>query len=416
MNNISSPDRTEDYLSRRPAVVALKETLGFWGTWSNRGQSLIEVLVSIGVFTVGVVAVGLLVFDAEISTRQGTERTQAVLLAKEGLEAARSIRDADFDSLTAGNHGIELSGNNWIFSGTADTQDQFTRQVAITDIDIDTKKIQSTVNWQLIQARPISVTMTDYLTDWSQTQGQAGQSFVVDTSAAKVSSSEIQDMTIQNNGGSSVTIDKISVSWGSADYLISNVYIGTTRVWGGGTGSPSGNQPSGTLLDIANFQLDAGINRALRFVFNNEIDNDRFIVKFIMTVDGSTKYVLADFQDGQASALEIDLSQAVVVNQDLRGVRLRNVGTQNLVLDRITATWTNLSRNIRTIRIGGIDVWSGNSISGSELDINNYTLLPSMNWTTIDRFRFSGGVSGNTFNITFTLGNNSGASTGSFTR
>lgn len=381
----------------------------------NEGQSLVEVLVALGIFVTGTAAIGLLVFDAEISARQGVERTQAVLFAEEGIEAARSIRDADFDNLVAGDHGLLLSGNTWSFSGMSDTKDQFTRQVRIADVDIDTKKVQSIVNWQFTKVRPSSITLSDYLTDWNQTQGKAGENFVVDISGARVSSAEIQGINIKNNGSSPIIIDKISVSWGSTAYLISNIYIGSNLVWGGGTGSPSGNQPTGTVLDIADFSLDAGVTMTIRFVFTQEIDNDRFIIKF-MAGDSSTKYTLVDFQGGAANDLAIDLSQAVVVNNELRGVRLRNNGELNLILDQATITWTSSSRKITNIVIGGIQVWSGSQTSGSQLDIGNYTLIPSPNWIAIDYFRFSKTISNNTFNITFTMGNGSASSTGNFSR
>lgn len=133
---------------------------------SQKGQSLIEVLIAMAVFIVGIATVGFLVLDANVSTRQGVERTQATLLAKEGLEAARSIRDADFDNLTAGAHGIVLSGNTWTFSGSSDLTDVFTRQITISSVDSNTKQIDSTVTWQQTTDRSGSVSLITYLTNW----------------------------------------------------------------------------------------------------------------------------------------------------------------------------------------------------------------------------------------------------------
>jgi len=134
----------------------------------NKGQSLVEVLIALAIFIVGIATIGFLVLDAGFASRQGAERTKAVLLAKEGLEAARSIRDNSFSDLTAGAHGLALSGNHWIFSGTSDTQDQYTRSVTISDIDTYTKKIVCAVDWQFASNRTGQVELATYLTDWGR--------------------------------------------------------------------------------------------------------------------------------------------------------------------------------------------------------------------------------------------------------
>lgn len=263
---------------------------------SRSGQSLIEVLIALSIFVVGIATIGFLVLDANVSSRQGVERTQATLLAKEGLEAARSIRDADFDNLTAGGHGIALSGNKWTFSGTSDTQDQFTRVVIVTDIDVDTKQVQSQVTWQFTQARQNSVALTDYLTDWNQTQGNAGRLSVdISNAALEGGNRRLEGIKIQNTGTSSITTDKITVWWNNSR-LIEEIRIKSTTVWKhDGAGTPDGRQPSGTELDIDNYALaqGSGTHDITRIVFNGSMTGTDFMIKFIMT-DGSTKYVLVD--------------------------------------------------------------------------------------------------------------------------
>jgi len=106
----------------------------------ERGYLLIEVLIAMGIFTVGIATVGVLMADAYLVSRHGLEQTQAVLLAREGLEATRSIRDNNYLDVTAGSHGIATSSAQWIFSGTSDTRNQFTRQITVTDVTTSTKK------------------------------------------------------------------------------------------------------------------------------------------------------------------------------------------------------------------------------------------------------------------------------------
>lgn len=255
---------------------------------SEAGQSLVEVLLTISIFIIGVITVGTLIIDANVSSRQGVERTQAITLAREGLEAARSLRDADFDNLTTGAHGLALSNSKWIFSGTSDAQNQFTRVVTVTDIDIDTKKIDSTVTWQFSTARQNSVTLIDYLTDWNQTQGDAGNMRIDITGTALGNSNrELQGVKIENLGTASITIDKMAVFWDTAP-LIQEVKINGVVDW-------SGAQSSGALLDITNVILTAssGLLPIDRLFFDASMTGTHFVVKFIMT-DTSTKYVIVN--------------------------------------------------------------------------------------------------------------------------
>ncbi len=259
---------------------------------SQKGQSLVELLVAMGVFIVGTVSLGLLALDANVATRQGAERAQAVLFAEEGLSVVRSLRDADFDNLTVGVHGVAISAGKWIFSGASDAQDQFTRTVTITDIDADTKKAVSTVSWQFSGARQGIVAFTEYFTDWNQTQGIAGN-LDADISGANINSDQLLGIKIRNTSAGAITIDKITAWWSVAP-KIQDIIINATTVWSdNGPGSPSGKQVSGTELNNQDFTL-AGNSAWLaidRFRFESSVTGASFIIKFIMT-DASTKYVL----------------------------------------------------------------------------------------------------------------------------
>ena len=262
-------------------------------TRSHRGQSLIEVLIALAVFVVGVATVGLTALAAGVSSRQGLERTQATLLAREGLEAARSLRDAGFDNLAAGPHGIALSGNVWTFSGASDVQDQFTRIVSVTNVDVDTKNVTSTVSWQFTPARPETVSLTDYFTDWNQTQGRAG-ALSVDLSDAVLDSlmKQLEGITIRNTGSSAIRIDKMTVWWNGTAKL-NQIRIDGTNVFGPVLASSA--VISGTEIDITNFILTSGggTKDIDRIAFTDVVSGTDFIIKFIMT-DGSTKFELID--------------------------------------------------------------------------------------------------------------------------
>lgn len=164
--------------------------MDFFSNLKNQsGQSLIEVIVAIFVFVLGITTVGMLVLDADVTSRQGVERSKAIFLAEEGLEATRSIRNDKFANLVEGAHGATTTSGIWSFSGLSDVTDQFTRTVTIENIDAMQKKVTSLVTWPFLPLRPGSVSLVTHFTNiftkfWFQTT-------VADFSAGKRNSVEI---------------------------------------------------------------------------------------------------------------------------------------------------------------------------------------------------------------------------------
>jgi len=138
-------------------------------TIHTEGQSLLELIIAIGIFVVVVSGLIFFVLDSYISGRLASEMTKANFLAEEGLEAARSIRDNSWADLTFGDHGLIISEGKWQFSGQSETIDgKFARVIAIKEIDSDRKKIISKVSWQFTEARPKEVKLITYLTNWAK--------------------------------------------------------------------------------------------------------------------------------------------------------------------------------------------------------------------------------------------------------
>ena len=111
------------------------------------GQSIAEVIVALAIFTLGVAAVGSMMLDAERTTRARQERERASLLASEGIEAARSIRDGNFDALVSGTYGLVQNNGHFELSGVLDDEDELKREIEVVDIDANTKQVSSTVSW-----------------------------------------------------------------------------------------------------------------------------------------------------------------------------------------------------------------------------------------------------------------------------
>jgi len=162
---------------------------------SNQGFSLVEVLLAVSIFGLLVMGlVGGLIFGQQATSLAGA-RSRAVMLAEEGLEATRNLRDASYANLTNGNHGLQIAADQWGFSGTSDTTDSiFTRQIVISDAEANRKNVTSTVTWQQNPQRTGSVTLTTMLTNWLGTKkGLAPSLFGTFDLTAANSGSDVAD-------------------------------------------------------------------------------------------------------------------------------------------------------------------------------------------------------------------------------
>ncbi len=138
----------------------------------TKGFSLLELILAIAIFSIGSFAIATMLIDANLGTKLSTERTEALLFAKEGIEATRSIRDNNWASLTNGVHGLSDSGGTWIFWSSSDLIDnKYTRAVTITEISTSTKNISVNVAWPLTPSRAASVTLETLFSNWRVTAG-----------------------------------------------------------------------------------------------------------------------------------------------------------------------------------------------------------------------------------------------------
>lgn len=131
------------------------------------GFSTIEILLAGSILVVIITAlIGGVVYGRESTLLAGARNT-ATFLAEEGLEAARNLRDNAFANLTIGTHGLVISGNQWVFSGTSDAVDIFTRQIVITSAGTNRLQVTSTVTWQQDLQRSGSVSLVTNLDNWT---------------------------------------------------------------------------------------------------------------------------------------------------------------------------------------------------------------------------------------------------------
>ena len=163
-------------------------TFNFWR--SQSGQSLVEILIAIGL--TGILLPALL--TGLVSSREGKaqegQRLQATALVRESEEAIRSIREKGWTNISAnGTYDVAVSGSEWILAPCpCSPVNGFSRQVVIADAQRDsngqivgsggatdpsTKKVTASVSWQTPSTSSVETTSyyQRYLgnTAWTQT-------------------------------------------------------------------------------------------------------------------------------------------------------------------------------------------------------------------------------------------------------
>lgn len=165
----------------------------------QRGISIVEVIIAAAIFVIFATPAVVVVLSGLNMNRLSVEQTIATQFASEGIEAVRSIKNQAYNNLLTPNptpRGVVQSGGVWTFQGdnttntfTHNGSDNYVRSVKIENVsrdaappngnivstggtaDANTKKVTSTVSWNFSAARPESVSLVSYLSDWRKALG-----------------------------------------------------------------------------------------------------------------------------------------------------------------------------------------------------------------------------------------------------
>ncbi len=139
----------------------------FGKEWDIAGQALIDILIGLALISISVSFAVILVFGGQKVLIDRDNAVTAKVLAKEGIEAARTIRDSEWSGLSDGEHGLTFSGGEWQFNGTSsDVTGVLTRKIIITSETGNTKRIESRITWRTDPQIEQKVELVTILTDW----------------------------------------------------------------------------------------------------------------------------------------------------------------------------------------------------------------------------------------------------------
>lgn len=259
-----------------------------------KGFSVIEVILAAAIFLVFASGIGTVVLVGFGGNRLGEEQTIATQFASEGIEAAKSIKNQAYSNLiNSAGTGLAVSGGVWTFSGSNNQygpSNKYTRVITVGDVqrdgsgnivasggsaDNNTKKITSTVSWNVTPTRADSVVLTSYLTNFRKPVEKSG---MLVYGNGGTTTDAVQYQTIDSSGtwstpastadvdggstnralraatleASATRNEKILISRhfdGTTQYIYAQVYNGST--WGNVQLLSSWN--ANTFLDVRNF-------------------------------------------------------------------------------------------------------------------------------------------------------------------
>ncbi len=132
----------------------------------RKGLLLLDILVGVAVFAILIGSVIFTLLMSQRSILKSGDKMQATFLAQQALEAVRTMRDNDFDSITTpGTYGIIIQDDVWVLDGTSVTQDGFTVSITLANVDSDVSATAN-VSWAIGQLREGDVSLSAQYSNW----------------------------------------------------------------------------------------------------------------------------------------------------------------------------------------------------------------------------------------------------------
>jgi hypothetical protein len=126
-------------------------------------------ILATSLFVILVTALAGAYLYGQKSSINAGDRTKALLLAEDGLEAVVALRSDDFQNLTPGTYGLSFVGGVWSLVAQPDTDGVFYRTVSITQAttsDLDRRNVTVSVSWNTLSTGTSTVELSRHFTNW----------------------------------------------------------------------------------------------------------------------------------------------------------------------------------------------------------------------------------------------------------
>lgn len=142
----------------------------------NRAFTLIEVVISVSVVSILLTAVYGLIITTINTNQRNLHTFQATMLANEGLEVVRYMRDSNWLQNYSWNKGLEAGTINlseidrspfWETSVQAEVIDIYTREIELKEVENygGVVEVIARVTWDE-SGKERDITLSTYLSDW----------------------------------------------------------------------------------------------------------------------------------------------------------------------------------------------------------------------------------------------------------
>jgi prepilin-type N-terminal cleavage/methylation domain-containing protein len=163
------PFRNRFFASMRQSTTAFVELLSHHHARVLKyfsGFSLIEILLVIAIFGAAFSTI-LVSLSGQISSIQSSsDNLRVSSIASEAIDATRAIRDADWEDLEIGTHGLTYADGVWSFSGSSDEEDGFTRTITVAEVSENERKVSVDVSWTGTAGQVRSYGYSTMLANW----------------------------------------------------------------------------------------------------------------------------------------------------------------------------------------------------------------------------------------------------------
>jgi hypothetical protein len=153
----------------------------------KKGYSVVEVLLAGSILALAISGIVAALIVAQRNNQANIAQSQAMAMAKEGIEALKSIRDRSYSELSnASNLALSFNNNEWsIITNPSSNVDQLTNPLRTRRITIansstpNSKSVSVTVTYQINpEGQTATITLNETLTDtaFSKSSGVTAES------------------------------------------------------------------------------------------------------------------------------------------------------------------------------------------------------------------------------------------------
>lgn len=288
---------------------------------SNIGFSLIEAILSLAIFMLVVTGVIAALTYGVQSPQVAGAHSRALLLAEEGLEAARNLRDSSYAGLTVGTSGLTPVSGAWTLSGVADSVGIFYRHLDVASVDANRKIVTSTVSYSTKPGVTSTVSIATYITNWRRVVATLGGLIVYGDSTT---STKFRNYD--------TTLNSFDLENSISSNAIGQTFIVRT--------SPNGREA------IAGYVTSAGVLNIMCY------DGNSWLQDWTVTVggDGSTRRFDIAYETGSGDAMVLYSNNALNTNELAYRTKLASAGGCG------SANWS-IANNLTATRTNGVVHW-----------------------------------------------------------